>query len=134
VLFVIVNLSIPDLLLQGRMTAHQLAAAAGCNQQVEWLDRVLKAAAALGVVSKRRRTKAQQRAAAAARGDPAVDPLTCVDDFEYYANALTACLCRNHKSSVRAMVQLYDYNYTSATALTKVRRCMDGRGRTLLPT
>jgi hypothetical protein len=51
VLFVIVNLGIADFLIEGPKTAQQLAEAAGPQTNAEWLARVLKLAAELGLVS-----------------------------------------------------------------------------------
>lgn len=51
VLFVIVNLGIAEALREGPKTAQQLASAAGPKTNAEWLARVLKLAAELGLVS-----------------------------------------------------------------------------------
>lgn len=51
VLFVILNLGVAEALREGPKTAQQLAAAAGPNTNPEWLARVLKLAAELGLVS-----------------------------------------------------------------------------------
>lgn len=50
VLFVFVNLGVAEALKDGPKTAAQLAAAAGPNTNAEWLARVLKLAAELGLV------------------------------------------------------------------------------------
>lgn len=50
VLFAIVNLGIPEALKDGPKTADQLAAAAGRNTNPDWLCRVLKLAAEVGLV------------------------------------------------------------------------------------
>jgi hypothetical protein len=50
VLFVLVNLGVAEALREGPKTAAQLAAAAGPNTNAEWLARVLKLAAELGLV------------------------------------------------------------------------------------
>jgi hypothetical protein len=115
VLFAIVDLGIPDALKAAGspQTASQLAVACG-GKQVEWLDRLLQAAAALGLLTKRR---ARRRG----KGAPPLDPLTGVDEFEYGANAATVALQRGSRSSVAAMVRLYQYNYASSARLAEVR-------------
>eukprot|EP00879_Flechtneria_rotunda_P007565 GHRR01007936.1.p1 GENE.GHRR01007936.1~~GHRR01007936.1.p1 ORF type:complete len:338 (+),score=66.66 GHRR01007936.1:154-1167(+) len=133
VLFAVVNLGIPDALLAGPMTASQIAKACSCKQ-VEWLDRLLKAAAVLGIVSKRKaRQPTAMTVAATANGVVTCngvartqfasaagwDMFTKANEYEYYSNQLTTCLTHNHKSSVAAMVKLWEYNYTSATSLSK---------------
>jgi hypothetical protein len=50
VLFVMVNLNIAEALKQGPKTSQQLAEAAGPQVNAEWLARVLKLAAELGLV------------------------------------------------------------------------------------
>lgn len=59
VLFVILNLGIAEALREGPKTAQQLAAAAGPRTNAEWLSRVLKLAAELGLVSARTASIAQ---------------------------------------------------------------------------
>lgn len=68
VLFSIVRLGIPDALSSGSKTAAELAAAIGPSTNSDWLDRLLSAAAVLGMLTRSKvyRSVAHRRAAAAA--------------------------------------------------------------------
>jgi hypothetical protein len=67
VLFSIVSLGIPDALLSGPATAAELAATIGHKTNADWLDRLLSAAAVMGMLKRARisQAAAQQRTAAA---------------------------------------------------------------------
>jgi hypothetical protein len=75
---------------------------------------------------------AETAAAAAPAGSVSdVGAFGAADEYEYFANHVTACLCKSHKSSMAAMVKLYEYNYTSAASLTKVIHFTSSAYRTL---
>jgi Dimerisation domain len=126
VTFAVVQLGVPDKLLQdGPMTAAQLAAACGAAD-AEWLERVLRAAASIGLLGVRRVPRRNRDAAspdtdAIGKVTPAAAPEPLGGhEYVFSANAATAVLSTSHPSSMAPLVRLYQYNYLSSGALGKV--------------
>eukprot|EP00775_Hariotina_reticulata_P013986 gene13986-14101_t len=153
VMFALVNLGVPDLLAEhGPMSAVQLAAAinaqsakAGTPRQVPalWLDRLLTAAAALGMLVMTNSKKQQERdnqllvsvhkeAGEAKSRDssgpgtptaritvPASAPGTQTSGKVYSLNAVTAALVSTSPVSMTSFVKLLEDDYAAMTYLSK---------------
>jgi len=120
ILFTVNELSVPELLHEsGPMTGAQLAAATGANR--EYLERVLRAAARMGLISmshpavKTAAARGAKPAAAAAGTKP--PGRFDLGGAVYGLTQLSAVLCDAHPNSVKAMVSLFADHYGPAGRL-----------------
>jgi hypothetical protein len=142
VLFSLVSLGVPDALLSGPLTAAELAATAvGPTANAAWLDRLLSAAADMGMLQRSTITtaSAQARAAAKAAGSRVAKNETASDQqtfcplaesqgtsagpglvYEYSLNAFSAALTPGSPVNMSALVAHCADQYHTAAKLSEV--------------
>lgn len=127
VLFSLSDLRIPDALRAGGpLTGAQVAAACCPKADPEWIERLLRAAAAFGYVARARGAAASAGGGAGGKaggGSGPPEALAAPPGDAFALNAVSALLCDGHPCSMRHFAALFKRQYDAMTHLSEgIRR------------